>query len=342
MIENLQRMLDILSSFLGKPKNDYIDINGNLSFEFNCPKCAEENNNIEDNKYNLSITLSKGGGIFQCWKCSTHHDEMKGKIYKLFKLYGNESLWHEYKECVNNIRSSELYKLHFNNDDFLLQNNTELENELDFPKTFVSLKQKKNYKALEYLRKRGIDWSIIDKYNIGFTEWDKESPYLSNRIVIPSYNEFDELNYWTGRDFSGKAKQKYQNPKIERKNIIFNEKLINWDSDIILCEGPFDAIVLPNAIPLLGKSINEDFKIYQALHERANANIIIFLDGDEVGEKASLELYKKLNVGNLYNRLRKVNNNTMLDPSEIYNKWGKKGILYYLNHSQKINELLLL
>ena len=342
MIENLQRMLDILSSFLGKPKNDYIDINGNLSFEFNCPKCAEENNNIEDNKYNLSITLSKGGGIFQCWKCSTHHDEMKGKIYKLFKLYGNESLWHEYKEYVNNIRSSELYKLHFNNDDFLLQNNTELENELDFPKTFVSLKQKKNYKALEYLRKRGIDWSIIDKYNIGFTEWDKESPYLSNRIVIPSYNEFDELNYWTGRDFSGKAKQKYQNPKIERKNIIFNEKLINWDSDIVLCEGPFDAIVLPNAIPLLGKSINEDFKIYQALYERANANIIIFLDGDEVGEKASLELYKKLNVGNLYNRLRKVNNNTMLDPSEIYSKWGKKGILYYLNHSQKINELLLL
>ena len=41
---------------------------------------------------------------------------MHGSLKKLIKAFGNESLLNEYMETLRSIRSSELYKLHF--DDF--------------------------------------------------------------------------------------------------------------------------------------------------------------------------------------------------------------------------------
>lgn len=344
MKEELQRMLDILISFLGEPKSNYIDIESSLSFEFNCPRCAEENGFIEDNKYNLSINLSRGGGLFNCWKCSTHHDEMKGKIYKLFKLYGNENLWNEYKECVKRIRESDLYLLHFDKEDFNVESEEEIQ-ELMLPTNFRKFKRedKTNYKFVKYLQDRGIGWDIIENYNMGYTDYNPNNKIVSNRIIIPSYNDFDEINYWTGRSIYPSSSYKYFNTNVERKKIIFNENKICWDNNIILCEGPFDSIVLPNSIPLLGKSLTQDFVLYQKLFEKANANIIIFLDGDEVGRLAAHEVYKKLNHGRLYNRIRYINtNDAELDPSEIYKRWGYKGIIHYIRQAKKINEIFLL
>lgn len=340
MRENIANMINILSEFLGKPKSDYIDLNSNLCFEFNCPKCAEENGYIQDNKYNLSITLSKGGGIFQCWRCSTHSDEMKGKIKKLFKMYGNEQLWQEYKSNLLSIHESDLYKLNFSKEDFKL--NEEEKNELNLPFTYHKFNF--NYKtiALEYLKERGIDETIIKKHNIGYTTWDNSKPFYSNRIIIPSYDKYGDLNYWVGRDFIGKSKMKYANPNVEKKNIIFGENRINWDNDIILCEGVFDSIVLPNSIPLLGKSITKDYKLYDELFNKANGKIILFLDGDEPGKLAVKTIYKNLNHGKLYDRIKYVKySDSELDPSEIFKKYGRKGIISYIRKAEKIKPYLL-
>lgn len=338
----LQRMIDILSEFLGKPKSDYIDVNSSLSFEFNCPRCAEENGYVVDGKYNLGINLVKGGGLFNCWKCSTHSNDMKGKIYKLFKMYGNENLWEEYKYCLKQIRETELYKLNFSSNDFKIEDEIEQE-DLKLPDTYTKFNDKlKNTLAYCYLKGRGIDDLIIEKYNIGYTKWDNGYPILSNRIVIPSYNEFGILNYWVSRDFSGKSRMKYLNPKVEKKNIIFNEGNINWDNDITLCEGAFDAIVIPNSIPLLGKSLEKDYKLHQMLFKKANGNINILLDGDEVGTKAAFEVYKNLNYGRLYNKIRYIHLPNDLDPSKVFELYGRKGIMYYLSQSIKINPIYLI
>ena len=90
---------------------------------------------------------------------------------------------------------------------------------------------------------------------IGYTTYDTTQKQVSSRIIIPSFNEYGELNYWTGRFTKLKHRQKYYNPIIERKDIIFNEEHIQWDADITLVEGPFDHIVVPNSIPLLGKAL---------------------------------------------------------------------------------------
>lgn len=335
MIEQINNLVNILSSFLGKPKNDYVDENSTLKFEFNCPKCAEENGYIQDNKYNLSVSLDKGGGLFNCWKCSTHSDEMKGRIKKLFMMYGTEELWQEYKDNMRSLRESELYKLHFGEDSTKLEDE-DIKKELDFPYTFKQLDSSSlTTLAFCYLRGRGIDERIIKKYGIGYTVYDKENPTMSYRIVIPSYNSYGELNYWVGRDYTGKSFQRYCNPKLEKKNIIFGENLINWDNDITLCEGAFDAIVVPNSIPLLGKSLEMDYKLYGELHRKANGFINIFLDGDEVGVKAGIKLYKQLNNGRLYGKVRYVSSIEGLDPSEIYSKYGKDGIIHCIRNARK-------
>ena len=74
-------------------------------------------------------------------------------------------------------------------------------------------------------------------------------------VIIPSYDELGELNFFTGRSFDKNPYIKYKNPEISRDIIPF-ELFINWDLPLILCEGPFDAIAIKrNAIPLLGKNL---------------------------------------------------------------------------------------
>lgn len=95
---------------------------------------------------------------------------------------------------------------------------------------------------------------------------------------------------------------KYDNPKVEKKNIIFNEEKIQWDADITLVEGPFDHIVVPNSIPLLGKALNDGYKVYWDLLYKAKGKINIWLDGDAF--QTVKETYSFLNHGDLNGRIR--------------------------------------
>lgn len=190
------------------------------------------------------------------------------------------------------------------------------------------------------ISKRGITWDIIHEYNLGFTTYSEEDKIASNRIIIPSYNKFGELNYWTGRDFTNNPKrQRYYNPKIERKTLIFNEEKIQWDADINIVEGPFDHLVVPNSIPLLGKALDKDYKLYWELLTKANANINIFLDGDAYD--TVIETYKALNHGRLYNKIRYVPIKKENDPSLLFQLGGNRAILEHLKNTQQIKEVYL-
>ena len=336
MYQEITNMLNILSEFLGKPKSDYVDLNSNLNFEFNCPRCAEENGFIPDGKYNLSVNLAKGGGLFQCWRCSTHSDDMRGRMRKLFTLYGTDELWAEYKRNVISMRESEYYKINYGSEEIRFGDEEEKE-ALDFPYSFRKVDEKaKNTLAYCYLRGRGIDDRIIRKYGIGYTSFENTDPILSHRIVVPSYNAYGELNYWVARDYTGRARQRYANPRMEKKDIIFGESLVNWDNDITLCEGVFDAIVVPNAIPLLGKSLTPEYRLYQEIMSKARGRINIFLDGDDVGVKAAIKLYKLFNNGKFNGNVRYVIPIESMDPSEIYQKYGRKGIIHCLSRSTRL------
>jgi len=334
----LLQLQHILETFLGKPKRDVTD-NGQL--QFGCPMCAETYGEAELSKYNLEVNVRNGK--FNCWKCSSTHDEMHGSITKLIKLYGNETILKEYRNAIAEFKKSKLYELHFNKEDFIIEQDAFIDDSFSLPPTYRKF-DRTSYnpkKALDYLNNRGIDWDIIEKFNIGYTRYDDNNKQLSSRIVIPSYNDLGEINYWTGRDFTMLPyRQKYFNPQAERKNLIFNENKIQWDADITIVEGPFDHIVVPNSVPLLGKSLNTDFELYDKLMRQSNANINIFLDGDAFDNV--VKIYKTLNHGRLYGKIKYIPVSADLDPSEIFQQFGRNGIIQHLANATHIDNVLLL
>ena len=71
---------------------------------------------------------------------------------------------------------------------------------------------------------------------------------------------------------------KYKNPPAER-DFIFNELYLDWNKDITIVEGVFDAIVAGNAIPLLGSTLRENSYIFQKIVDKCD-KIYIALDSD--------------------------------------------------------------
>lgn len=320
-----------MSSFLGSPKNDITD-GGQLQFA--CPRCIDEKGQKEALKFNLEVNIFKG---FQCWSCCSADNEMKGSISKLIRLYGNDAIMKEYRDLIIEMRNEPLYEIHFKNTFEPL-----LRKEAQLPPNFRPFNPNKYFpkKAIEYLKNRGIDWNIIKSFNLGYTAYDVDNKQVSSRIIIPSYNLYGELNYWTGRDYTCiEGRQKYFNPKVERKQLIFNEERIQWDANITLVEGPFDHLVVPNSIPLLGKSLTTDYEIYKSLIEKANANINIFLDGDAFD--SVIKIYKTLNQGNLKGRIRYIPVGQTYDPSVLFEIGGRTAIINHLANAQTISDFQL-
>lgn len=340
IIPELQQIERLLESFLG-PSKDGIDSNTQL--QFNCPMCAMEKGIYEgDGKYNLEVNIQKN--IFRCWACSETHG-MSGRIPKLILKFGNERLLKEYRELIATIRSSKLYSLNFLDENFTEKVEGFDEELISLPDgylpfTFSDLNENA---ALQYLYSRNIGKEIINRFHIGYIPLTGKDRSMSGRVVIPSYTQLKILNYWVARDYTGKRKKtKYKNPGsdvIKKTDIVFNESLVNWYEDITLVEGPFDHIVVPNSIPLLGKTINPAYQIYKTLQEKAKAHVNIFLDDD--AESYAKLAYAKLNEGNLAGRIRFIRCPEGLDAALIFQKYGQKGIRKVLRSATKLSEFEL-
>jgi DNA primase len=326
----------LLDSFLGERKTKYIP--ETLQVQYCCPRCAENDGVESDGKFNLELNLRKQK--FACWKCGSLYGDMHGNITRLIRKYGNEQILSDYINKINDLKNNSLYKINSLGEEIIKP-------VVELPYIYRNFSEKNSFQqnaALEYLSKRRIGWNIINQYKIGYTYWDNNYKDESLRIVIPSFDEYGNLNYWTGRDYSGKEKRKkYLNPDVKRKDLIFNENQVEWYADITLVEGPFDHIVVPNSIPLLGKSLTKDYILFKKLYEKSNANIIIFLDADAYDTAKTI--YKFLNHGKLYDRIRFVpvpKNNMDLDPAKIYETWGEKGIIKFLSNAVRIPTIELL
>jgi hypothetical protein len=306
-------LIHILESFLGDARKHDEDT-GQASFD--CPACSAEAGKPEgDGKGNLEINYNRS--IFKCWACADVNG-MHGVIMRLLKKYATPK----------NIRDYLLVKPD-------ADTITRLEKEaviVTLPEGFKPLSEctQKDYKygeAMWYLRNRGITDEIIKYYNIGYTTKGD----FFNRIIIPSYDAYGELNYFVARWFSSKYnKLKYLNPTAVKEDITFGEDKLNYDATIYLVEGAFDHIVVPNSIALLGKYVPD--RLLEMLHDNANAFIVILLDDDAYND--AMLLYRKLNFGNLTGRIRIIRPRAGFDPSKIFEQQeGSKGVTALLRTS---------
>ena len=129
-------------------------------------------------------------------------------------------------------------------------------------------------KVKEYANQRGITQEDIIRYNIGYCDYG----HYAGRIIIPSYDMDNRLNYFIARSVFDEEKFKYKNPPVS-KNIIMFENQINWNEPITLVEGVFDAMAVKrNAIPLLGKFIQKTLN--DTIYKKEVKSINILLDED--------------------------------------------------------------
>ena len=212
---------------------------------YHCPYCGHH-------KKKMSINFAKNA--YKCWVC----DERGKNIYRIVRKFGNFQQRQRWLELDGRLDLSEFDKL------FMALNDEEIEQTTGLPPEFISLCNKhlpkSSKRALDYLHDRGFTKKDIFKWKMGYCP---EGVY-GGRIIIPSFNNSGDINYYIARSYVG-HKWKYKNPPVS-KNIIFNELSIDWDEPLTLVEGIFDAIVAGNnAIPILGSTLRENTKLFQAI-----------------------------------------------------------------------------
>jgi hypothetical protein len=274
MSDDAEILLEILHEILGDSKLHY-ESKGQISY--NCPDCDEGRS-----KGNLEVNYFEH--VWKCWSCSDENGT-HGTLGKLIDRYGNKK-----QKKVYNLLQPENHKP-----------KEKRVNKLRLPEGFTLFKDSSlvypvRRQAYNYLKQRGITDKIIEKYGIGFCD----SGSFSGRIIIPSYNSEGELNYFIARSWDPNSRAKYKNPEASKDDIIFFESTINWNEDIHLGEGAFDAIFLSNSIPMLGKHMSD--LLLNTLYEKANGNIIICLDSDAWAD--AVKLYHNLNGGRLYGKVK--------------------------------------
>ena len=135
--------------------------------------------------------------------------------------------------------------------------------------------------AISYLWSRGIGQKDILYHKIGFCLTGK----YKKRIIIPSFDDEGNCNYFTARSYTGDWLS-YKNPPTS-KNIIFNDLLIDWNKPVTLVEGPFDAIKMKNSIPILGSTLKETTKLFKKIVEK-QTKVYIGLDDDALNKSVKI------------------------------------------------------
>ena len=269
-----ERKLEILEDILGRPYNKGDE------YLFYCPKC-------DHHKKKLSVNLVKN--VFKCWVC----DWSARSIYRIISRFGD---YHSKNEWRSFNQGTEIRDF---SEKLFAQIEDPPPQKLILPNEFVSLANKNlpntSLYPLNYLRSRGLNKNDITKWKIGYCS----RGLYAGRIVVPSFDCDGNINYFVTRSYDNNWK-KYLNPRSS-KNIVFNHLYLNFDHDLTIVEGVFDAIKAgENSVPLLGSTLTEksklfyeiiknDTPIYLALdpdaEKKANKLISLFL-------KYDVEIYK--------------------------------------------------
>lgn len=220
-------------------------------------------------KLEIDLTVNNNGeNPWHCWVSNA-----KGR--SIVSLFKKVKAGKQYIDDLNKIlKTKNLY----------IKNKTEIKEELVLPREYIKLYEFPKIKdiqlkmqmkqALGYLKSRGIGRTDILRYGIGYCP----NGSYSGRIIVPSYDENFNLNFFVSRSIFEEDVLKYKNPKWS-KDVIGFDCFIDWDEPVTLVEGVFDAITARyNAVPLFGKIIQP--KLRERILLRKPPKVIVALDND--------------------------------------------------------------
>lgn len=246
---------------------------------FACPSCNHR-------KRKFSVNVNKN--VYKCWVC----DYSGRNIRRVIRRFGSFTQLQKWDQLMGRPDLERFADLFMGREP---RKDTE---KVELPEEFISLCSghvpATGLSAMRYLQKRGITKSDIIKWKIGYCF----SGEYRNRVVVPSFNSDGDVNYFIARSFSGDS-YKYKNPRAS-KDIAFNELYINWNADLIMVEGVFDALVAGNAVPILGSTLRKGSDLLRQI-VRNDTPVYIALDPDAADKERriiktlleyDIELYK--------------------------------------------------
>ncbi|WP_341763652.1 DNA primase [Candidatus Tisiphia endosymbiont of Beris chalybata] len=317
-----------------------------------------------------SFTVNDNKKFYYCFGCSVHGDVIK------FVSNTNGLPYKEAAIKLANDYGIELPKLTVA-EQKLYEESDELFNILEMAERFF--KSQLTQEVLDYLLKRGINKDTIEKFSIGFAPTGKalqkffEQKSISwlklqkaglvgrredgtiyeifyNRITFPIKNIYDKIVGFGGRIINDGLPKYLNSPEtiiFQKNEILYGENYaINAaykQNFSILVEGYLDVTTLyqagfKEAVASLGTAITENHiqKLWRAADE-----IIICLDGDEAGIKATKRVINL--VLPLINGSKKVSFITLppaSDPNDIINKEGAKAFSQLLDQRINLSEMI--
>ncbi|MBR4231056.1 MAG: DNA primase [Bacilli bacterium] len=347
-IKNEANIVDIIGSYitLNKSGNDYVGM---------CP--------FHDD-HSPSMHVSTKLGIFKCFVCNTG-----GNVFTFVQKFENVSFPKAIEIVANKCGITFNHTIEKNVSSKFKKEYEIMELSSKFYQN--NLASKEGVEAKEYLLKRGIDDSIINEFKIGLSfednklreffenkKIDLEKAYeigllnkvgidyydmFISRIMIPLHDMQGNLVGYTARCYKTDEKNKYINSKesiiYKKSSMLFNyynaKETARNLKQMIIVEGNMDAISLAshgikNVCALMGVVIS---KVQIDYLKKLNSKIILMLDNDDAGLKATLS------VGDdMYNAgidLYVVRLSGAKDPDEYIRKFSKDELLNNINHPQK-------
>ena len=175
--------------------------------------------------------------------------------------------------------------------------------------------------VLEYLRKRNIGQAEQDKYRIGLVPAGEN---FGDRIAICIFNEKGDPVGFAYRKRQGAEGEKYLN---DSESIIFKKGKILYGLNfvrpqirelgyVVVVEGYFDVIALQSqGVPAVGLMNALMSESQVQLLKKHTKNVVLFLDDDEGGRRATLKNIKRLRDANFV--VKVVRPTRGADPAEM-------------------------
>jgi hypothetical protein len=224
------------------------------NFTYHCPFCSHRKRKLE--------VCFESPFLWQCWVC---HCKGRGIRNLLIKMKCSSALMKEFeaigiKETINRPISDKkevpILKLP---DEF---------------KSLMAIEDTREFReAKRYASRRKITNEDVIKHNIGYCTIGR----WKNRIIFPSYDKNNILNFFTGRSYYEDVYLKYDNCDAP-KDIIGFENMVDFKFPVNLVEGPLDAIAVKrNVIPLFGTWPSQKLKT-ELIRYKPEVRIILDLD----------------------------------------------------------------
>ena len=261
-----------------------------------CPLCnSGEGKNgtgafsINSNKTEWKcFSCNAGGDIFDLYGAINATTDYNKQLEELSKLYGltieADRSRPEEKHTHNSIHTS-------------VYTQNQPEEETDYTDFF--LQAHNNINKTDYPKERGLSKEIIDRFQLGYIEeWKHpKAPKAptSPRLIIPT-SSYSYLARDTRKDIPEQQKG-YSKSKVGKIRIFNIDTLKTAQKPVFIVEGEIDALSIIEAgaeavaLGTVGK-IRSFLEYLKA--EEPEQTLIIALDNDEAGQKATEELIKGL------------------------------------------------